>query len=392
MTRILMLQQPSSTSPVDRWLADADPSLDIRMISGAGTKRPDSDLASVTKRVLAQTYASAEVIDAAYELCAGWRPDRVLSNAEADVMRAAELRWALNVPGLRPQLAVKFRDKIAMKDLFRAAGLATAPAVAVQCAADVESFIARAGTTVLKPRRGMAAAGVHVLDSVQSLRRALRSDPSIYDQLLRLELMAEQFVAGDVFHVDATVAGAELAQFHASRYDRPPHLFAERNLVSVLLDEGSADLARLREATIALVAALGPNSGVHVLHFEVYRTAEGEYIAGEVACRLGGGLIKAAIKAAAGLDMSRETYLLSAGLPGRTAPGSRRTGAGFVLFTASPAPEFDADCEWLRDCFRHEAMVGRTAAHSVDASGGAVVLGADAADVLARIRALETPA
>lgn len=238
----------------------------------------------------------------------------------------------------------------------------------------------------------MGAAGVHVLDSVQSLRQALRADPRIYGQLLRLELMAEQSVAGDVFHVDATVAGAELAQFHASRYARPPHLFAERNLVSVLLDEGSAEWARLRDATIALVAALAADSGVHVLHFEVYGTPEGEYIAGEVACRLGGGPIKAAIKAAAGFDMSHEAYLLSAGLPGRPANGFRRTGAGFVLFTAMPAPEFDADCEWLRDCFRHDDVAGRTAANSVDASGGAVALGADAADVLARIRALETTA
>ncbi|MFI5083573.1 MAG: hypothetical protein ACHQCE_21070, partial [Streptosporangiales bacterium] len=53
---------------------------------------------------------------------------------------------------------------------------------------------------------------------------------------------------------------------------------------------------------------------VSALHLEFYRTSDGEFQAGEVACRSGGGLIKETIRRTYGIDQAWATALLGVGL------------------------------------------------------------------------------
>lgn len=73
----------------------------------------------------------------AYQVARTMRAERVVSNAEQDVLRVAELRDALGLPGMSTKLALAFRDKLEMKRLFAEAGLAIAEATSrTRCPGD----------------------------------------------------------------------------------------------------------------------------------------------------------------------------------------------------------------------------------------------------------------
>ena len=62
-------------------------------------------------------YDDNQLVDkAALDLARAHRVDAVFARAESDVIRAAQLRDVLDLPGQRTPSAVAFRDKVVMKD------------------------------------------------------------------------------------------------------------------------------------------------------------------------------------------------------------------------------------------------------------------------------------
>lgn len=382
------MQQPSSSSPIDHWLSAAAPDADIRILSADGTRREDSELAPGVTRVLAENYFSDDATAELFRICQTWAPDRILSNAEDDVMRVAEARTLFGVAGQRSASAVRFRDKVQMKQLFLDAGLEIVPFFPVQCVDDVLNAVESLGTVVLKPRRGSGSCGVHVINDASETRRICSGNPDVIRDIAEGALMAEKYIEGDVYHVDIALRDEEMLLVSPSRYLAPPHLFRQVNVASAMLDAATDDYDALVGAAGSLVSEVA-GTGVSILHLEMYKDVEGRFLAGEVACRLGGGLIKESIRHAYGVDMSRTSYLLSAGLGSEIVPAARAlTLTGFVLWTATRPPEDMIPAEWTLKYY----CSGREGepTYSGDAAAAGVVQGGSHQEVVDRINRLQS--
>jgi hypothetical protein len=125
--RVLVLQQPGSVAPFERWMLEVRPDIHVRILTGAGTRRPDDSIAPGVPREVLADYVSDPATARILEVCRQWRPDVLFSNAEDDVLRCAEARSLFGIPGMTADVAVAFRDKVLMKQLFEGVAVAGSP-------------------------------------------------------------------------------------------------------------------------------------------------------------------------------------------------------------------------------------------------------------------------
>lgn len=363
MMRVLVLQQPSSRSPVDRWLKEVEPAADILLLTGEGAKRSADQLHPETHVVHLRDYYAASADAEIIRLCAEFEPDRVVSNSESDVMRAAEARTLLGIPGQSSASAIMFRDKVRMKTLFNDAGIESVPYREASCTEDLLSALDHWGIMVVKPRDGSGSEDVHVIESIDDLRRECIRRPSFLRSLHEGRLMAEQYVEGTLFHIDVGLAGRHIGLVSISRYVALPHTFRDADIASVMVDEEDVDFSALKAIAERLVSSLPPEHCVPVMHLEVFKTPEGTYLAGEVASRLGGALIKDGIKHSFGIDLSWVSSVAGAGLY-ETWRQESRVGAqtGWLLWTASEPPCLDDSVlpGWVLNFYNRERKEGPT--------------------------------
>ncbi|GAA2415186.1 hypothetical protein GCM10010433_12750 [Streptomyces pulveraceus] len=106
------------------------------------------------------------------------RPDRVRVNSGDDVLRAAEARSLFGIPGTGSAPALRFRDKVVMKQPFHGppvsavAYLRCAARPEVRCSADLHAAREELGTVVVRPRDGAGSAGVRVLPDARAVRQS----------------------------------------------------------------------------------------------------------------------------------------------------------------------------------------------------------------------------
>ncbi len=365
------------------------------MLTGADTKRRPEDYAKGTRVIRVDDYASEAATATLLSVADQLSPARIVSNSELDVWRAAVSRDLLEIPGMKSSVAIEFRDKVSMKRLFERAKIAAPRFREVQTPSDVRDAIAQFGRVVLKPRSGMGSQGVHVLSSPQDIKRLAALQPSLIDSLFGNQLLLEEFIDGEVYHIDAMFDHGRLVFFAPAKYLFPPHTFRRLPSGSALLDPGSPDYFTIMELTMALATTLGPDSCVDVVHLELFKTVEGEFLAGEVAARLGGGMIKNTAMISFGLDLAKEVYLLAAGqressaVVGSPMPAPRVLSGHKLWTTHTPFMSAKDAPEWATS-FWTSGVPGAlySPSHADDARGGVVVEGHTTREVEERLNML----
>jgi formate-dependent phosphoribosylglycinamide formyltransferase (GAR transformylase) len=102
--------------------------------------------------------------------------DRLEATVEAHILPAAYVREACTIPGTTSRTAWLCRDKPAMKDALRAAGVPCAQSTGASSADEVRAFVERVGyPVILKPRDAAGASGTFKASTPQELERALES-------------------------------------------------------------------------------------------------------------------------------------------------------------------------------------------------------------------------
>ncbi|MBT0773340.1 ATP-grasp domain-containing protein [Kineosporia sp. J2-2] len=395
--RVLVLQQPNSVAPFESWLMEAAPGVEVRIITGAATVRPDSAIAPGVRRDVLADYHAPETTRHLFQVCAEWAPQAVFSNSEADVMRAAEARTLFGIPGTGSASAVLFRDKVLMKQLFAGLTVQGTEVAAVEhrvptSGADVLAACDELGPVVLKPRDGSGSVSVQTLSDRAQAAAWLAAEPEVLKRLHASQLILERFVEGDVYHVDMLARDGAPIMISTSRYLHPPHHFARHNLASVMLDEDSEDHRFLVAYGQALTARAATAHGATIMHLEMFRTPQGEFVAGEVACRGSGGLVKESILHTYGIDQARAACLLGAGLlPGETYLRRIRQQSGRLLETG-PRLGYDraARPSWLVTVSESERP--GEASSSVDARLQVVVEGENESEIEKRMASLHLSA
>ncbi|MFF4849138.1 acetyl-CoA carboxylase biotin carboxylase subunit family protein [Streptomyces sp. NPDC001194] len=310
----------------------------------------------------------------------------VITDNEYDLERAARIREDLGIPGQSARSARQFRDKVVMK---QTAGrtVATPRYARLKTIVDLTRFIAENDyPVVVKPVSQGGSRDIVVLrdedDLMEFSRRHWRED-----------LMVEDFVEGEIYHVDAILAPGY--RFVASsRYLRDClGVLSGRNNGSLQLDPAGKPAQRLEEFLDRVLEAFDtPEVGAY--HLEVFRTPEDELVLCEIASRVGGSRIPALTRLTYGVDLHATWLRLSCGLPvdpAPTAPPAELRGSIGIVPQGRPvrAPR-TLPFDWVEHYQVNEQLApGATAQNSTSNLCFALVRGADTAEVEQRLLQVE---
>jgi biotin carboxylase len=228
--------------------------------------------------------------------------DRILAVHERDVQRAAALREIFCLPGMTREVALRFRDKLAMRQVTSEAGIPNPPFVHLLHHPTVHRFTLECEPPwMLKPRSEAGSLGIARIESAAALWNAverLGDEASHY--------LLEQRIHGEVYHLDSLVHQSRVVFCQTHHYGTPPFevwnhggVFSSASLASD--DPVAVQLSRLNQRVLL---ALGLNQGV--AHVEFLGGAGGSFSFLEAACRVGGANIDALVEKASGVNLWRE--------------------------------------------------------------------------------------
>jgi hypothetical protein len=246
-------------------------------------------------------------------------PQAVVGLYEYATLPAARLREYFGVPGTDVATALRFRDKVLMKQALR--GVVPVPRFleldARTTPAALGAFCdAVAGPIVLKPTRQAASLGIEIFDDPAELLRRCAAAEAVAG------FEVEEFVDGDVCHFDGVVRDGEIRLFSASRYLLGT-CYSWFNvggpLGSVVIDSPELVAKALEFARRAL-AALGLRDSA--FHLEAFLVGDDDFVFLEVAGRVGGLPIPKHFATVYGVDLVGEAIAACLGGP---ADGGLRT-------------------------------------------------------------------
>jgi biotin carboxylase len=228
--------------------------------------------------------------------------DRIVPLDDFDLEKASALREHLRIPGMGETTTRYFRDKLAMRVKAQDEGLPIPAFVHVLNDDAIRAFCRRVQPPwFLKPRHQAGAIGIRKIngeDELWAVTDALGDERSYF--------LLEEFVPGDVYHVDSIVYERQVLAAIPSRYGTPPFDVSHSGGVFTtrLLARDSRDAADLRALNATLLAALGLVRGVS--HSEYIRASDGRLVFLETSARVGGAHIADLIDAATGVNMWAE--------------------------------------------------------------------------------------
>jgi biotin carboxylase len=271
-----------------------------------------------------------DVRKGAAHLARSERIDRIVALDDFDVELAAMLREYLFVPGMGETTGRRFRDKLAMRRRARSAGIPCPTFVHTLNDAEITSWTTDvAPPWVLKPRSQAAALGIRRLTSPAELWSAL---DVLGDS--RADYLLEQFIPGDVFHVDSIVFNLDVRFACASRYETPPLVVAHDAgiFVTRTLAANDPDAVALAELNARVLQSFGLLRGVS--HTEFIRARDGSWNFLETSARVGGAFIVDVVEAATGVNLWREWARIEiAGEHGTYETPTRRDRCGGIVLS-----------------------------------------------------------
>ncbi len=180
--------------------------------------------------------------------------DRIVALDEFDMENVAALREHLRIPGMGQTTMRYFRDKLAMRGRAKEEGIAVPEFVHVLNYDDLRDFMARVKPPwLLKPRSQASGIGMKKINHESELwpwLDQLGDQQSFY--------LLEQFVPGDVFHVDSMTAQFILSKWPRALAERtsrtrsklPPESICGENGLILKWGRGKNPMHCLRNATV----------------------------------------------------------------------------------------------------------------------------------------------
>jgi biotin carboxylase len=260
--------------------------------------------------------------------------DRIVALDDYDVATAASLREHLRLPGMNESTARHFRDKLAMRVKARQSGMAVPDFSGVFNYDDLRDFMQRVPPPwVLKPRFEAGSRGIRKLHQAEEVWPAL---DELGDQ--QSYFLLEQFLPGDVYHVDSLIWDGEPLFTLVSKYGAPPLSITQSGgiFITRTLARGSVDSQALVAANKVILRSLGHERGA--AHTEFIRAAAGnQFYFLETAARVGGANIDRMVKAASGIELWAEAARIEiAAIQGENyqLPTHRQDYAGLIICLA----------------------------------------------------------
>lgn len=253
--------------------------------------------------------------------------DRLEATVEAHVLAAAKVREATGIPGTSVRTTYLCRDKPAMKQALREAGIATAHSSAVLSGDDLRAFIALHGyPVILKPRDSAGAAGTERLDRDEQAEAAIAR----WGLDRGGSAAVEEFIEGhegfwDTLAIDGEVAHEFISHYYPNVLEAMRTRWISPQVAITNRVEGSG-YDELRSFGRRVIRALG--IGTSATHMEWFFGPKGLKFS-EIGCRPPGVGVWDLYCAANEFDLYREwAHAIAHGRPA-TRP-TRRYAAGMI--------------------------------------------------------------
>jgi formate-dependent phosphoribosylglycinamide formyltransferase (GAR transformylase) len=230
--------------------------------------------------------------------------DRLFGAFEQLQVPLAEVRALLDIPGMRPDAARRFRDKALMKETLRAAGVPVARHALVTNANDAWTFVRAVGYPVVaKPPAGAGARNTERLGDDAALARWLEEQPVSSER----PLLLEEFLTGREHSLETVSINGRAIWHSLTHYDPTPLEVLEQPWIQwcVVLprDVDDSRYDDIRAVGAKALRALGMDTGVS--HCEWFRRADGTVAISEIAARPPGAQITTLISRAHDIDFVR---------------------------------------------------------------------------------------
>jgi hypothetical protein len=258
--------------------------------------------------------------------------DRIVPLDDFDLEKASALREHLRIGGMGETTTRYFRDKLAMRVKAQGDGLPVPQFVHVLNDDRLREFCRTVPPPwILKPRHMAGAIGIRKIfgeDEMWAVTDALGDERSYY--------LLEEFVAGDVYHVDSIVSERDVLVAIPSRYGTPPFEVSHSGGVFTtrLLDRRTPEAEELMRTNARILASLGLVRGVS--HTEYIRARDGRLVFLETSARVGGAHIADLVEAAAGFNLWAEwaKIEIAGGKSAYVPPAPREDYGGLIVSLA----------------------------------------------------------
>lgn len=236
--------------------------------------------------------------------------DRIVALDEFDMENVAALREHLRLPGMGQTTMRYFRDKLAMRAQARESGVLVPEFVHVLNHEDISESIARVPAPwLLKPRSQASGIGMKKIHSSEELWPWLEQ---LGDQ--QSHYLLEQFVPGQVYHVDGIVSEGQVLFAEAHAYGAPPLDTSHQGGVFTTrtLPRNFPEALVLKDIHQRVVSGLRLVRGV--THAEFLKAhSDNRFYFIEIAARVGGAYISNVVETATGVNLWREWAHLEVG-------------------------------------------------------------------------------
>lgn len=256
---------------------------------------------------------------------------RIAALDDFDVEVAADLREHFRLPGLNASTARRFRDKLAMRQTARDLGIRVPEFVGLFHHARVDDFLRHVPPPwLLKPRSEASAAGIRKLSRAADVWAEIErlGDQQSY-------FLLEQFIPGDLFHVDSLVHRGRVIFAEVNGYVRPlldvyqgGGIYATRTV-----PREQPIVERLRQANERVLTGFGLPWGASHTEFLVGH-ADGNIYLVETSARVGGANTAEMVEAATGINLWSEWAAIELRGESYQLPPTRRDYGGVVLSLA----------------------------------------------------------
>lgn len=290
--------------------------------------------------------------------------DAIVALDDYDLEAAGLLRDHLQLRGFGETVTRNFRDKLAMRRRAWDEGVLAPDYVHLVNEDAVRAFTERVPLPyIVKPRGEASAIGVKKVSSHEELWK-------IFEELgdRRSQHLVEQFLPGDIFHVDSLMYDGKMVFSCVSKYGKPPFdvmhgggIFTTRNV-----EHGSKDEKDALKANEIVLKSMGLQFGAsHTEFIKAYSDDKMYFM--ETAARVGGANIVEMVEAATGVNLWAEwaKIEINYGTAPYKAPKVTKDYAGIIIsLSKQEYPDMssytDSEICWKMNKAQHAGIIVRS--------------------------------
>lgn len=289
-------------------------------------------IADATKVVYVKDIKNYEQVKAAVQECIAAMNgvDKLIAMSEFDLELVARLRKHLKIDGVTTEQVKLYRDKVAMKKALKLTSIKYPKFTEINNYQDIVDFVTvNPLPVILKPRRGAASVGVMKISNLEELLKISNMDLKNYE--------CEQFVHGEILHVDGAIHDGNLLFCIPSKYINTCLEYSSGSpLGSVMIDDVELN-NRIRDVSTVILNSLSLETGI--FHLELILNNSDLYFL-EIGARCGGGEIPFILKNEFKINMFEVWVNLELNEPLQDYNLNLNRITGFLMF---PKPHLDTD-------------------------------------------------